>query len=70
MSLTLTPVFSVKLTRSYHEHSWFYRVTEPFFAGSMENGYSRMLAAFMRVRWVAFVIELFCVSASAGHHWR
>jgi hydrophobe/amphiphile efflux-1 (HAE1) family protein len=62
VSLTLTPVLSVKLTRSHHEHSWFYRVTEPFFAG-MENGYSRMLAAFMRVRWVAFVIIAACVGA-------
>ncbi|AYB30811.1 efflux RND transporter permease subunit [Chryseolinea soli] len=62
VSLTLTPVLSVKLTRSHHEHSWFYRVTEPFFAG-MENGYSRMLAAFMRVRWVAFVIILACIGS-------
>jgi multidrug efflux pump subunit AcrB len=62
VSLTLTPVLSVKLTRSHHEHSWFYRVTEPFFAG-MENGYSRMLAAFMRVRWMAFVIILACIGS-------
>ena len=27
VSLTLTPVLSVKLTRSNHSHSWFYRVT-------------------------------------------
>ncbi|MBL0741574.1 efflux RND transporter permease subunit [Chryseolinea lacunae] len=63
VSLTLTPVLSVKLTRSHHEHSWFYRVTEPFFAG-MENGYSRMLASFMRVRWVSFVIIGVCLGAA------
>jgi multidrug efflux pump len=55
VSLTLTPVLSVKLTRSVHKHSWFYNVTEPFFKG-MENLYGRTLAAFMRVRWVALVI--------------
>jgi len=60
VSLTLTPVLSVKLTRSHHEHSWFYRVTEPFFAG-MESGYQRWLSAFMRVRWVSFVIIGLCI---------
>jgi multidrug efflux pump len=57
VSLTLTPVLSVKLTRSNHTHSWFYRVTEPFFLG-MESGYARWLASFMRIRWMAFIIVL------------
>ncbi|MBA4057444.1 MAG: acriflavin resistance protein, partial [Marivirga sp.] len=60
VSLTLTPVLSVKLTRSHHEHSWFYRVTEPFFKG-MENGYQRWLGAFMRFRWVSFIIIGLCL---------
>ena len=60
VSLTLTPVLSVKLTRSHHEHSWFYRVTEPFFKG-MENGYQRWLGAFMKFRWVSFVIIALCL---------
>jgi multidrug efflux pump len=55
VSLTLTPVLSVKLTRSKHSHSWFYRVTEPFFLG-MESGYARWLASFMKFRWAAFLI--------------
>jgi multidrug efflux pump len=59
VSLTLTPVLSVKLTRSKHKHSWFYRVTEPFFTG-MENGYAKALNAFMNVRWVALVIIVVC----------
>jgi multidrug efflux pump len=59
VSLTLTPVLSVKLTRSHHEHSWFYRVTESFFRG-MEDGYRRMLEGFMRVRWVSIVIIILC----------
>ncbi|MBT1697228.1 efflux RND transporter permease subunit [Fulvivirgaceae bacterium PWU4] len=63
VSLTLTPVLSVKLTRSNHKHSRFYEMTEPFFNG-MENGYHRVLAAFMRVRWVSLVIVFFCLVAA------
>ncbi len=63
VSLTLTPVLSVKLTRSKHEHSWFYNVTEPFFAG-MENLYSKWLNVFMKVRWVGFVIIVLCIASS------
>jgi multidrug efflux pump len=59
VSLTLTPVLSVKLTRDHRKHSWFYRVTEPFFNG-MESGYQRWLGSFMKVRWVAFVIIGLC----------
>ena len=60
VSLTLTPVLSVKLTRTHGEHSWFYRVTEPFYAG-MENGYRKLLGSFMNIRWVALVIIAFCL---------
>lgn len=63
VSLTLTPVLSVRLTRDDGKHSWFYRVTEPFFAG-MESGYRRWLAAFMRVRWVSFVIIAACLGVA------
>ena len=63
VSLTLTPVLSVKLTRSQHEHSWFYRVSEPFFNG-MERGYQRWLSGFMKVRWVSFVIIAGCLFAA------
>lgn len=63
VSLTLTPVLSVKLTRSKHKHSWFYTKTEPFFS-AMENGYSRWLEGFMKVRWVSFVIIALCIGAA------
>jgi multidrug efflux pump len=63
VSLTLTPVLSVKLTRSNHSHSWFYRVSEPFFAG-MESLYSRLLSSFMRLRWMAFVIVVAALGAT------
>ncbi|HBK87140.1 MAG: efflux RND transporter permease subunit [Cyclobacteriaceae bacterium] len=62
VSLTLTPVLSVMLTRSGGGHSRFYHLTEPFFTG-MENGYSRMLGAFMKVRWTALIIIVACIAS-------
>lgn len=59
VSLTLTPVLNVKLTRKTHKHSWFYRKTEPFFRG-LENGYHALLKQFMSARWLALVIVGIC----------
>ena len=60
VSLSLTPVLNIYLTRKGgHKHSRFYHATEPFFTG-MENLYRRTLQAFMKLRWIAFVIVLFC----------
>ena len=60
VSLTLTPVLNVYLTRKGGtRHGWFYRVTEPFFTG-MENGYHKLLIGFMRVRWVALLLIIAC----------
>ncbi len=59
VSLTLTPVLNVKLTRKVHKNSWFYTKTEPFFRG-MENGYERLLSGFMKIRWAGFVIIALC----------
>lgn len=61
VSLTLTPVLNVKLTRKNHSHSKFYNLTEPFFRG-MEAAYRKTLEAFMRARWMAAVILIACVS--------
>ena len=61
VSLTLTPVLNVKLTRKNQKHGWFYRVTEPFFE-KMESGYFNSLKRFLNVRWVAFLIMLGCVA--------
>lgn len=60
VSLTLTPVLSVKLTRKVHRHSWFYTKTEPFFSG-LENAYHNSLQKFMSVRWVAILIVAGCL---------
>lgn len=59
VSLTLTPVLNVYLSRKKFKHSKFYTATEPFFTG-MENGYQRLLGGFMKVRWVAIPIILAC----------
>src|SRR5687767_6229657 len=59
VSLTLTPVLNVKLTRDVHKHGWFYHKTEPFFRW-METGYFNSLKRFMRVRWIAWVVVVAC----------
>lgn len=60
VSLSLTPVLNIFLTKKdVHKHSWFYRVTEPFFVG-LENGYRNTLKRFMGARWLALVIIIAC----------
>lgn len=59
VSLTLTPVLNVLMTKKKPKHSKFYERTEPFFRG-MENGYRRLLKGFMKVRAAAFIIILVC----------
>ncbi len=60
VSLTLTPVLNVLLTKKGpHKHGWFYRKTEPFFRG-MENGYKHALTRFMKVRWLSFIVIAAC----------
>ena len=61
VSLTLTPVLNVYLAKkNVHDHSWFYRKSEPFFRW-LENSYRNSLTRFMNVRWVAFVIIVACI---------
>jgi multidrug efflux pump len=57
VALTLTPMLSSKLLKSSETHSKFYNMTEPFFVW-MSKTYRNMLEAFMRVRWVSFIIIL------------
>lgn len=59
VSLTITPVLNVYLTRKNMGHGWFYRKTEPFFDG-MEKGYQKLLQSFMKVRWAAWIIIAVC----------
>ncbi|MBI3138679.1 MAG: efflux RND transporter permease subunit [Sphingobacteriales bacterium] len=63
VSLTLTPVLNVKLTRrDLTKHPWFYTKTEPFFRW-MENSYHAALQRFMSFRWMAFILVALCIGA-------
>ncbi|PAC30328.1 efflux RND transporter permease subunit [Flectobacillus sp. BAB-3569] len=59
VSLTITPVLNVVMSRKKHSYGWFYLKTEPFFV-EMENGYKKMLKGFMNIRWMAWVIVVVC----------
>lgn len=63
VSLTLTPVLNVKLSKKNpHKHSWFYNKTEPFFRW-LENSYQALLKRFMGVRKIAWILVGVCVAA-------
>ena len=55
VSLSLTPMLNVILSRKGAKRTKFYDRTEPFFVG-MNNFYHRALASFMKQRWLSFVI--------------
>ncbi len=55
VALTFTPMLSTKLLTRRATDNWFYRVTEPFFAG-LNNVYRRSLEWFMRFRYLAFLV--------------
>lgn len=54
VALTLTPMLSAYFLKKKDGPGWFHRVTEPFFVG-LNSGYARLLTAFMKVRWLAWV---------------
>ncbi|MDZ4749031.1 MAG: efflux RND transporter permease subunit [Saprospiraceae bacterium] len=61
VSLTLTPVLNILLTRKGgHKHSRFYLWTEPFFVG-MENLYKKSLTSYMRIRWMSLIMIIACI---------
>ncbi|QIP14056.1 efflux RND transporter permease subunit [Spirosoma aureum] len=65
VSLTLTPVLSVKLTSKNHGRSWFYRKTEPFFVW-LDDAYRDSLNSFMKKRRWAFVMIVVCLGSIFG----
>jgi multidrug efflux pump len=66
VSLTLTPVLSVKMTAKDHsKRSWFYLKTEPFFVW-LDQTYRDSLDAFMRKRAWAFVMIGACAALIFG----
>ena len=60
VSLTITPVLNILLTRKNAHHGRFYKKTEPFFSG-MENGYRLLIGRFIKRRWLAWVIVVICL---------
>ncbi len=60
VSLTLTPVLNVKMGGSLSRHSRFYNATEPFYAG-LDSGYRKILAYFIRRKYLSFIILGICV---------
>lgn len=54
VALTLTPMLSAYFLKKKQGPNWFYRVTEPFFI-RINKGYARLLTAFMRIRWLAWI---------------
>ena len=61
VALTLTPMLSAYFLKKKVRPNWFYQVTEPFFV-HLNKGYARLLTAFMKARWLAWV---FLVGAAA-----
>jgi hydrophobe/amphiphile efflux-1 (HAE1) family protein len=55
VSLTLTPMLAANWLKHKEHHNRFYRATEPFFIG-LNGIYNRSLKAFIRNRWIAFII--------------
>ena len=64
VSLSLTPMLSVKLIRKDQKKSKFYERTEPFFV-KMTNAYEETLTNFMKRKWIAIVVLV----ASLGIIW-
>ncbi|MBR5455519.1 MAG: efflux RND transporter permease subunit, partial [Bacteroidaceae bacterium] len=56
-ALTFTPMLATKILKRRKEQKWFYRKTEPFFAG-MNRYYGISLDAFLRRRWIAIPVTL------------
>ncbi|MBS4057428.1 MAG: efflux RND transporter permease subunit [Bacteroidales bacterium] len=55
VALTLTPMLSTRILKKRERHNWFYNTTEPFFAW-LNSWYAESLSAFLRHRWLAFVV--------------
>jgi len=62
VALTLTPMLSTKVLHG-HSHSKFYEWTEPFFRW-MTDAYRRLLARFLKLRWLAFPLLILAAAAT------
>ncbi|MDP3462321.1 MAG: efflux RND transporter permease subunit [Bacteroidales bacterium] len=55
VALTLTPMLSTRILKRREKHNWFYNKTEPFF-NRLNELYGDSLAAFLKRKWMAFII--------------
>ncbi|WP_416865318.1 MAG: efflux RND transporter permease subunit [Imperialibacter sp.] len=55
VALTLSPMMCAVLLKKHSKPSRFYAVTEKFYEG-LGAGYAKSLAAFMKYRWLSFVV--------------
>ena len=60
VALTMTPMLSTKLLKLRKKKPKFYTITEPFYIW-LNKHYNRSLEAFMKQRWLAFVIMTMAV---------
>ena len=60
VSLTITPVLNVLLTRDNRGHGKFYERTEPFFR-KMESAYKNSLQTFVKWKFISIAIILACI---------
>ncbi|MDO5461261.1 MAG: efflux RND transporter permease subunit [Bacteroidales bacterium] len=56
-ALTFTPMLATKILKRRKEQKWFYKKTEPFFAG-LNNLYEKSLDLFLKRRWLAIPITV------------
>jgi len=61
VALTLTPMLSSRILKKRENHTFIYRLTEPFFVW-LASVYKKSLSAFMKVRWLAFVFIALAVA--------
>ncbi len=64
VSLTITPVLNIFLTKKNAHHGKFYLKTEPFFNG-MESGYKKRLTGFLKRPHWATLIAAACIALIA-----
>ncbi|HOI31242.1 MAG: efflux RND transporter permease subunit [Bacteroidales bacterium] len=55
VALTLTPMLSTKILKKREKHNWLHQATEPFFQ-KLNSLYANALTAFLKVKWMAFVV--------------
>ncbi len=61
VALSLSPMLSAYILKRHDTENKFYKMTEPFFVW-LNKTYNKSLEAFMRVRWVSFILVIASVA--------